>query len=118
MFTSQAPWPAQHQNVHAWYAQGKETTDNPCTNCNNGCTCGDVSASFDPYSERDIADAAICALPAEMHLHGDSPCTDMHCDVVMHTTTSSSSLQHPMACRNADAGRTAPAQYAAASRAG
>lgn len=23
--------------------QGKETTENPCTNCNNGCTCGDVS---------------------------------------------------------------------------
>ena len=29
-----------------------------------------------------------CAFPAETHLHGDSPCTDMHYDVVMHTTTS------------------------------
>lgn len=56
---SQAPRSARHQSVHAWYAQGKETTDNPCTNCNNGCTCGDVSASFGPCSEREIADAAM-----------------------------------------------------------
>lgn len=45
-------------NVPMSVQQGKETTDNPCTNCQRGCTCGQVWA----------CDSA-CVLQSNVHLN-------------------------------------------------